>query len=93
LLKGSVFDTMVAFPFNGQLYMRCRLNVFNCCLEKGAGFLAIEPLSSNERSIIRLLGATPQYEYMDYACICQFELRCICMILYVIQLPVIRTVA
>jgi hypothetical protein len=34
--------------------------VFNCP-EKGAEFVATEPLSSNGRSIIRLLGATPQY--------------------------------
>jgi hypothetical protein len=41
--------------------MRCWLNVFNCRPEKGAGFIATEPLSSNGRSIIQLLGTTPQY--------------------------------
>jgi hypothetical protein len=45
--------------------MRCRVNVFNCRPEKGAGFVATEPLSSNGRSIIRLLGATSQYVRMD----------------------------
>jgi hypothetical protein len=34
----------------------------NCCAEKRVEFVATEPLSSNGRSIIRLLGATPQYE-------------------------------
>jgi hypothetical protein len=61
LLKGSVFNTMVAFPCNGLLYMRCRLNAFNCCPDIGARFVAAEPLSSNGRSIILLLGATPQF--------------------------------
>jgi hypothetical protein len=61
LLKGSVLDTMVAFPCNDLLYMRCRLNAFNCCPDRGARFVATEQLSSNGRFIIGLLGAMPQY--------------------------------
>jgi hypothetical protein len=61
LFKDSVFDTIIAFPCNGLLYMRCRLNAFNCCPDRGARFVATEQLSSNWRSIIRLLCATPQY--------------------------------